>query len=105
MLDNAEQLSVQKKTNELKILVGENRKLVALANDTVEMAEWESLTPDIVSVDEFGLVTGLSVGEGILKATADGKYYDICNVTVYEMTKEEVLKKVNFVLKKMKSMI
>ena len=50
---------------------------------------WESLTPDILSVDENGLVTALSSGRGKIKATStiNPKVLRTINITVVATSK------------------
>lgn len=55
-------------------------KTIALEANVVDLNKvynktitWESLTPETASVDNNGIVTGISLGKAIIQATCDGK--------------------------------
>lgn len=61
---------------ELALTVGQSMNLsatVVYSDSTDSAAAWSSSSPDTVSVDEYGKITGLSDGSAIITATAGGQ--------------------------------
>ena len=56
---------------------------VAPANATDKTVSWSSNAPDVATVDNYGLVTGVSAGTAAITATTtDGNFTAVCVVTV-----------------------
>ena len=93
-------------TSDVKnIYIGETLMLnadVTPATATIKQVVWTSDRPDNVSVDAFGIVTGLSKGSAVIKATAaDGSgCYGTFTVTVRQQPEEITLSKTDVTLKK-----
>ena len=72
--------------NDMTITIGNMETLIATIqpSDAANQAvTWSSSNPLVASVNEWGNVTALSVGEAIITViTDDGEYYDTCVVTV-----------------------
>ena len=68
------------------VRVGDTKKLTAEitpANATNKTIIWTSYYEDVAIVDEDGNVTGVSIGEGRIRATSeDGNHWDECVVKV-----------------------
>lgn len=78
----AEQVFIEMEEAELEI--GQTLQIVGyVLPDEVEdkTLEWTSSAPEVASVDETGLVTALSEGESVIKASS-GDVYDEVKVTV-----------------------
>lgn len=94
-----------KVTGEAKTMyVGETLMLeaeVLPANATIRGVEWSSDRPDNASVDEYGVVTGLSKGQAVITAkAADGSgRYGTFTVTVKQQPEEITLNKTDVTLK------
>jgi uncharacterized protein YjdB len=54
------------------------------ANAANQNVTWSSEDPKVVSVDSNGLVTGMTLGSAVIKATADGGYTASTTITVAE---------------------
>ena len=68
----------------LKFYEGDSYQLIATVkpNDaTVKTVTWSSDMPSVATVDQTGLVTGISAGTAYISATADGKVAK-CTVTI-----------------------
>ena len=63
-----------------EISVGETVELTAISSENREII-WTSSDDAVASVDDYGLVTGLSEGETEITAN-DGKKFAVCEVTV-----------------------
>ena len=86
------------------IYVGESLVLdatVSPANATLQGVEWSSSREDNASVDEYGVVTGVSKGDAVIKAKAiDGSgQYATYTVTVKQQPEEITLSKDSITLK------
>lgn len=72
--------------NELELSVGGSENLVATVlptNATNKEVIWSSTNEAVVTVDENGLVSAVSVGEAIIVVeTVDGGYQDFCTIKV-----------------------
>lgn len=84
--------------------VGESIQLdveVGPANATIKGVTWSSDRPDNASVDEYGVVTGVSKGNAVITAkAADGSgYYGTFTVTVKQQPEELRLNKTDVDLK------
>ncbi len=94
-----------KVTGDVKtIYVGESMVLnaeITPANATIQNVNWSSDKPDNASVDEYGVVTGMSKGSAIITArAADGSNrYSTFTVTVRQQPESITLNKTDITLK------
>lgn len=65
----------------LLLTIGEKAALVVTVSDAIAIT-WTSSDPQIASVDEAGIVTGVANGTAIITATVKGGYSASCQVTV-----------------------
>lgn len=74
---------------------------VTPADATIPHVVWSSDRPDNATVDEYGIVTGVSKGSAVITAkAADGSgYYGSFTVTVRQQPEEITLNKTNITLK------
>ena len=75
---------------------------VSPENATIKNVTWSSDQPDNATVDEFGVVTGVSKGSAVItaKATDSSGYYGTYTVTVRQQPEEITLNKTDVNLKK-----
>lgn len=83
---NGEALGVIINVNEVEIVKDANVQLTAVvmpSNAANKNIVWESDDATIASVDENGIVAGVSIGETSVKAlSSDGKVYAVCSVII-----------------------
>ena len=85
-----------------RLEIGKTHKLIANAIPfhLVANTKWESSAPSIVSVDEDGEITALSVGEAVITAIVsqsnnpDTQYMASCTITVLRPNVEKILNNV-----------
>ena len=65
----------------LLLTIGEKAALAVTVSDAIAIT-WTSSDPQIASVDEAGIVTGVANGTAIITATVKGGYSASCQVTV-----------------------
>lgn len=77
--------SIKLNTEHIDLKIGATYKLTAIvfpSNATYPEVTWKSISPNIISVDENGLLTALAEGESYIFAYAGNKH-TICTVNVY----------------------
>ena len=75
-------LSVSMDIRSTELFLGESAYINATIVPSSYSASWSSDAPDVVSVNQNGMITALSVGVAKIKAEAKG-VYDECTVMVY----------------------
>ena len=73
-------------SNTLAIMEGSEKK-INITNKTTQSINWSSSNTSVVSVDNTGIVKGLSKGNAIITAsTEDGKHSCKCEISVRDIT-------------------
>lgn len=72
--------------NEISVVVGNSDRIIATvypSNATDNRIKWVSSNPDIVTVNEYGIIEGIKKGEAKVRvSTLDDKISNICTVKV-----------------------
>lgn len=88
----------------MNLFVGDSETLTATvqpSNASNKNVSWWSSEPGIATVDSAGKVTGVTVGNAIIRVTAqDGNYTTACNVTVIDAEAPEVSTQGDFIVLK-----
>ena len=77
--------SITLSQNEARMAIGESIQLSATiepSNATMKGIEWSSSDPDIVSVNNTGVIKALSSGSAEIRAETENGLYDVCQVKV-----------------------
>lgn len=87
----AGRIIVEREDNRENLIIGETNQLSSHAYGNIkDEVSYVSLTPDVLSVSQSGLVTALKEGTGRIKisASSDESIYSICNYTVYSTLRD-----------------
>lgn len=87
----AGRIIVEREGDRENLAIGETNQLSSHAYGNIkDEVSYVSLTPDVVSVSQSGLVTALKEGTGRVKisASSDDSIYSICNYTVYSTLRD-----------------
>ena len=83
--ENTENIDVKVDTKYKSVKVGENTQVkISVENNTGKLTKviWTSSNPEVATVNEYGVVTGLAVGQTIIRAESQTGNFDECIVSV-----------------------